>query len=75
MELQVEEVYPDAIRASLRAIELNRHPAIFDTLAWLYALSGEFDKALEAIDEAKKLAPDNKSYDGTREKILEMKKG
>lgn len=75
VELQVEEVYPDAIRASLRAIELNRHPAIFDTLALLYALSGEFDKALEAIDEAKALAPDKKSYDGTREKILEMKKG
>jgi tetratricopeptide (TPR) repeat protein len=75
VENKFEEVYPKAISAVERALELNRHPAILDTLAWLYALSGDYDRAMESIEEAKSLDPENKAYDETHDRIVEMKEG
>jgi tetratricopeptide (TPR) repeat protein len=75
VEMKIEPLYPGAIAAAERALELNRHPAILDTLAWLHALSGDYDKALEAIGEARSLAPDNKGYEDSYAKIMEMKRG
>jgi tetratricopeptide (TPR) repeat protein len=75
VEKKFEMVYPTAIVAIGRALELNRHPAILDTLAWLYALSGDYDRALESIEEAMSLDPDNKGYEETRDRIVEMKTG
>jgi len=74
-EMRIKAIYPDAIRATKRAIELRENAGIYDTLAWLYALNEEYDQALHAIDEAKKLDPENKAWDETRDKILEMKNG
>jgi tetratricopeptide (TPR) repeat protein len=67
-------VYPGAIAAADRALEINRHPAILDTQAWLYALSGEYDRALAVIDEAISIDPDNSGYEETRTRIAEMRK-
>jgi len=74
-EMRIKAIYPEAIRAVKRAIELREHAGIYDTLAWLYALNGEYENALKAIDEARKLDPDNKAWDETREKIIKMQKG
>lgn len=73
VESRIEALYPGAIAALKRAIEINRHPAILDTLAWVYAFSGEYDSALETIGEAISLDPDSKAYEETRARILAMK--
>jgi len=74
-DMRIEAIYPDAIRAVKRSLELSESAAVYDTLAWLYALNGEYENALKAIDNAKEMDPENKSWDQTREKIMEMKKG
>jgi tetratricopeptide (TPR) repeat protein len=73
VEKRFERVYPAAIVAVKRALELNRHPAILDTLAWLYALSGDYDRAIESIEEAKSLDPESKVYEETHDRIVEMR--
>lgn len=72
-EMKIAEIYPDAIRAVKRAIKLRKNAGIYDTLAWLYAFSGDYDKAINAINEAKRLDPENKAWDETREEILKIK--
>jgi imidazolonepropionase-like amidohydrolase len=72
---EIEKLYPSAIAAAKRAFKLYRHPAMLDTLARLYALSGDFDRALESIEEAESLDPDNKRYEETRARITELKRG
>ena len=75
VENRIERLYPGAIAATKRALELNRHPAILDTLAWLQALSGDYESALESIGEAMTLDPGNRGYEETRARIIEMKAG
>lgn len=75
VEMKIDTVYPGAIAAADRALEINRHPAILDTQAWLFALSGDYEKALAAIEEAKGLDPENAAYEETRIKISEMREG
>jgi tetratricopeptide (TPR) repeat protein len=72
VEMKIEKLYPSAQEAASRAIELNRDPDTLDTLAWLYALSGSYDKALEAAAEAKSLDPGNEVYEKTYAEIIEM---
>lgn len=74
-DMRIEAIYPDAIRAVKRSLELSESAAVYDTLAWLYALNGEYENAMKAIDNAKELDPQNKSWDQTRDKIMEMKNG
>jgi imidazolonepropionase-like amidohydrolase len=73
VEMKIEPLYPAAAAAAERALEINRHPAILDTLAWIQALSGDYEKALETIGEARSLAPENKGYEETYAKIIEMR--
>jgi imidazolonepropionase-like amidohydrolase len=75
VENKFEKLYPAAIAATKRALELNRHPAILDTLAWLYALSGDYGPAIKAIEEAQSLDPDSEVYRETHDRIVEMKGG
>jgi tetratricopeptide (TPR) repeat protein len=75
VEMKIGAVYPDAVKAVRRALELHENAGIYDTLAWLYALNGDYENALNAIDEAKRLDPDNNAWDKTREKIIQMKNG
>jgi tetratricopeptide (TPR) repeat protein len=75
VEKEIEKLYPSAIAAAKRALELYRHPAMLETLARLYALSGDYDKAFESIDEAMTIDPGNKRYENTCAKITKMKEG
>jgi tetratricopeptide (TPR) repeat protein len=75
VEMKIEKLYPVAVEAASRAIELNRHPSTLDTLAWLHALSGSYEKALEVAAEAISLDPGNEAYEKTHQQIVEMKRG
>lgn len=50
----------EALELAERANALAKgNPSIMDTLAWVYHLSGSNDKALELLQSATKLTPDN----------------
>ncbi len=71
-DMKITEIYPDAIRAVKRALELHEAAGIYDTLAWLYALNGDHEEAVDAIAAAKRLDPENNAWDDTLEKISKM---
>ncbi|SFM97475.1 M48 family metallopeptidase [Thermodesulforhabdus norvegica] len=60
-----------AVEYAIRAIELDSSkPHIWDTLAEAYFASGDYRKALEAIEQAIKLDPSSRYYQSQRLKIL-----
>lgn len=74
-EERLEEKYPQGIAMAKKALQIDPQAAgIWDTLAWLYFEAGQIDEAEKAMLEAKKLEPDNKSFDENLVKIRAAKK-
>jgi len=74
IDMKIAGVYPDAIRAVKRALELSKQAGIYETLALLYAYSGDYEQGITAAKEAKKLDPANKRWNETLQEIKEMRK-
>ncbi|MDH4156767.1 MAG: serine hydrolase [candidate division Zixibacteria bacterium] len=74
-ENKVESEYATAVSYAEKAIAL--HPeecSIWDTLAWLYFVSGRQEKAIEASAKALSLAPEDE-HDFYEEQLKKIKKG
>lgn len=71
-ENEVESEYETAIKYTKNAVEINSEAFyIWDTLAWLYFVSGEQQKAVEASEKALSLAPEDQygDYEQTLKRI------
>jgi D-alanyl-D-alanine carboxypeptidase len=73
-ENKVKEEYETAIKYAEEAVTLNPDACyIWDTLAQLYAINGEYQKAVEASEKALSLAPENQ-YDEYQKELKKIKK-
>ena len=70
----VEKNYSDSYLISLseKSIKLDRQPEFLDTLANLYAIKGDYKKALELEKEALKMLEDKKASDKQKEPYKKM---
>jgi len=71
-EMRLVAVYEDALRAAKRTVTLNESADNYDILAWSYALNDQFDEAIEAIDTAIKIDPENSVWDDSKKELLSL---
>jgi len=62
-ESENDDLYPLGIRLAQEAVEMEPEAAnIWDTLAWLYYATGQYDPALVAMKKAVDLRPESEAY-------------
>ena len=73
-ENKISKKYERGIELAVKAVQLKPDGSgIWDTLAWLYFENGNIDKAVESINKAIELKPDEKYYRESLEKIKQGK--
>ena len=76
---EIETNFKDALEKARKAVELtaddpNRQAGIIDTEAEVLWKMGRFDEAIEAIDRALSIEPENQYFKDQKEKFIETKK-
>ncbi|NPD48218.1 amidohydrolase family protein [Lentimicrobium sp. S6] len=69
-----KQQYPAGIKAIKGAIEIYAVAALYDTLAWLYFESNQFDDAITTMKKAIEISPNKKEYQDNLEKMKKLKK-